>query len=503
MRALPLFGLSADPGHLILSDFLSVIEEVRKRRLLAALLLTGPGRDTTRAASRSRVDRRRGRMPPLLFVWMYCRRRRRLRVVLALLLALLPQRSRPLGVRRRIILSLSAVLLLLKMTTASSLVGQGDDLLFRGWFLGRTGAVGRHGGEEPEAALGGVTLGLGGLGRVGAGRVGVRVLGELLLLLVLLLPEVELLGRVELLRGGLLLLEEGVVRLGRSWRGQGGERGSLLAVAGLGLVRQHQLLGGAPMTHLDLVIMVSSDLEVLDVSQLVDLWAVLHRRPVLLLHNLLTHHSVLLRPVVGALIPLVRRGAPRDDHIASHSGDGPLRVLAPARRVQVDLFGARVELVGAAVDDLADDLADVGLVGEALQEGPHAGKLPVLRVVVPGEDRHRVLRLKQVGHRRVVHDQQVGQRATQTRHVLHVGVAHPGAMLSEKFVGTDTLGVDDVHEGIRILRKGGRENDNFPMFVHPFQELAYSRSDQDVDIAYAPFYFHRKDYIRVLDWLKR
>jgi hypothetical protein len=69
------------------------------------------------------------------------------------------------------------------------------------------------------------------------------------------------------------------------------------------------------MAHLDLI--VRSDLEVFNVSQLIDLRAMLICSTILLLHNLLADNGILLCPVVGAFIPLIGRSASLTQHLRS------------------------------------------------------------------------------------------------------------------------------------------------------------------------------------------
>ena len=111
--------------------------------------------------------------------------------------------------------------------------------------------------------------------------------------------------------------------------------------------------------------------------------------------------------------------------------------------VQVYLLSSLIDVVVRC--DLSDDLADVWFVGEPLKDVRDAAQLSVSGVIVPGKDRHGVLRLEHIGNWGVVNDDDVCHLTPQTSHVFYIGVGEPGAMLSEEFVRAVFVWVDNIY----------------------------------------------------------
>ena len=61
------------------------------------------------------------------------------------------------------------------------------------------------------------------------------------------------------------------------------------------------------------------------------------------------------------------------------------------------------------------------------------------------------------------------------------------AVFAEQALRGNVVGVDDVHERVRVLGKGGCENYYFVVFTHLFDELDTAWSNAYVDRADATF----------------
>ena len=70
-------------------------------------------------------------------------------------------------------------------------------------------------------------------------------------------------------------------------------------------------------------------------------------------------------------------------------------------------------------------------------------------------------------------------------------------MLSEEFVRTDLLWVENIDQRISVLTQRCGKNYNFVMFMHSLQKVGYSRSHQYKYFADASFDFHGQNNIWV------
>ena len=89
-----------------------------------------------------------------------------------------------------------------------------------------------------------------------------------------------------------------------------------------------------------------------------------------------------------------------------------------------------VDQVDVLAHEFGDDLADVVHLGERLEQGNHLEQAPVVRVVVPRQDRHRVLVVKVVRVGRVVDNDNVFHVAPEEGQVLDVAALEAEAVLT-------------------------------------------------------------------------
>ena len=143
--------------------------------------------------------------------------------------------------------------------------------------------------------------------------------------------------------------------------------------------------------------------------------------------------------------------------------------------VKVDLFRSGIDFV--IWNYFSNNSSYIGLISQPFQKIGCSWQLPVLRVIIPRNNWHCVFRLKHIGDRWVIHDNNIGHLSAQASHVLHIGITEPGTMLSEKFVRTKLFRVNYVHQRICILRETCSEDHELEVFMHSFEEWRHSRSN--------------------------
>ena len=125
--------------------------------------------------------------------------------------------------------------------------------------------------------------------------------------------------------------------------------------------------------------------------------------------------------------------------------------------------------------------------------------MTVLRVIIPGDNRHGLLGLQHVGRRRVIEDHAVLWVAAQPRHVLGEHAIYVGAVLAEQSHRAKSARVHLVHQRLGILRQTCCENDQFVVLGHHFQKVLDSGPLLVEDLADLTLDVDRDDEVRVLD----
>ena len=75
-------------------------------------------------------------------------------------------------------------------------------------------------------------------------------------------------------------------------------------------------------------------------------------------------------------------------------------------------------------------------------------------------------------------------------------------MLTEKLIGAYLVRVDDIDQGVSVLRETCSEDNNLPVLVHPLQEFLDTRPNENKYVAYVALNLHRQDDVGVFNGLK-
>ena len=96
-------------------------------------------------------------------------------------------------------------------------------------------------------------------------------------------------------------------------------------------------------------------------------------------------------------------------------------------------------------DELGNVFSHIVDFAEGFKEGDQLKETSVTRIVIPGEDRDRILLVEGVGGRRIINDQTILKGSTKQRHILYIDSLDRGTMLSEEPIVYQSSLVKDVH----------------------------------------------------------
>src|SRR3989338_3814146 len=123
-----------------------------------------------------------------------------------------------------------------------------------------------------------------------------------------------------------------------------------------------------------------------------------------------------------------------------------------------------------------------GRGGKLLQERNQVEQLQVVRVVEPRVDGDGAARLEQIGGRRIVDDDRLGQVPAKPAHILDETALVLHAALAEKPCIYDLVNIKEVQHWVRVLGERGREDDDLEQAADKLHELVDARALQDVDM---------------------
>ena len=102
-------------------------------------------------------------------------------------------------------------------------------------------------------------------------------------------------------------------------------------------------------------------------------------------------------------------------------------------------------------NDCPDNLPHVVLKHHALKQSRNTIQLGVCRFIVPTHGRHGVLRLKEVGHGRIIYNYDVFHGTAQSCQIFDISTVEESAVLAEKQVRAHLLRVKVFHQRLCIL----------------------------------------------------
>ena len=112
-------------------------------------------------------------------------------------------------------------------------------------------------------------------------------------------------------------------------------------------------------------------------------------------------------------------------------------------RMKVDLLGARVNII--VRNDLANNFSNIWFIRKSLENVSCSMKLPVIRIIIPRNNWHGILRLKHVSDGWIVDDDYIGHFPAETSHIFDIGIRKPSAVLTEEFIWTILIGVNNIY----------------------------------------------------------
>ena len=134
------------------------------------------------------------------------------------------------------------------------------------------------------------------------------------------------------------------------------------------------------------------------------------------------------------------------------------------------------------VAKLGNNRADIVDLSQRLQERDHLKKTAIVRVVIPGQNWHGVLRVEIVRVRRVVQDDSVRQVAAQKRHIFDVAALIRKAVVTEQPERDQPVRIDRIHQRVGVNAHTRRVNDEFVYLSEALQEKLNARSDQNENL---------------------
>lgn len=129
-------------------------------------------------------------------------------------------------------------------------------------------------------------------------------------------------------------------------------------------------------------------------------------------------------------------------------------------------------------------------------------QLGVLRIVKPRQYWNSVLRVEDVGGRRVVQDQGFVELTAEATQVFHITALIEDARFTEETSPKHTALIQQVRHRVCILSKASSEQNTFKQFPHPLEKLIHVWPLQHIYLVCGPLNLHRHNEICIAYWLK-
>ena len=134
------------------------------------------------------------------------------------------------------------------------------------------------------------------------------------------------------------------------------------------------------------------------------------------------------------------------------------------------------------VHESRNDFPHVVYLRKSFEEWYHFQQAPVISVIVPAEDRHRVLWVEVVGVGAIVHDDQVLHGSADQRHIFYVGALIAETVVSVQTKRNVSVLIDKVNERISVDAHTCRVDNKFINFRHSLQKLLDTWPDEHIHL---------------------
>jgi len=177
-----------------------------------------------------------------------------------------------------------------------------------------------------------------------------------------------------------------------------------------------------------------------------------------------------------------------------------------ARRSHAEIGDNRVTnnaTIHEQVTGLNDGITDIFTVSHLIEERHQVKELAIVLFLEPCGDRHGMVRLEHVGHRRVINDHTILRVTTESGQVLHVVAEMRHTAFTEKARIDNTINIELVKEGICVFRERCGEDDNLPLFTDSSEEFIDIRTLANIHAVNHILQIDIDFEIRIVNFLKR